>query len=242
MGKDARGGGSNDSVLVNQSYLEKPKSLLDAVKDIQNIAAMEKATTEEVDPMFFSLKDRIDFMVVGIKSSFYSGMVVAILTPFAMGVIEKMIPIFGEEVPSVFGQFYALLLALGYTLGFGFFLSTLRSCYVGNMSKAMIRNLLGGIITGAVAKTFIAVVVFHFLYLSLTPERVMFVLNYFKSVMRPQKLDAIYYWIMNFKPLFLTSSWVIIFSTLLFIAIPVISIIITSIKQRKREVSFDENN
>lgn len=239
MGKDARGG---DSVLVNQSYLEKPKSLLDAVKDIQNIAAMEMATTEEVDQMFFSLKDRIDFMVIGIKSSFYSGMVVAILTPFAMGVIEKMIPIFGEETPSVFGQFYALLLALGYTLGFGLFLSTLSSCYVGAVSKVMIRNLLGGIIAGAVAKTFIAVVVFHFLYLFLTPERIMLALSYFKTAITPQRLNAAYYWIMNFKPLLLTSSWVIIFSTLLFIAIPVISIVSTSMKNRRRDVSFKESH
>lgn len=236
MSKDSGRGASSDSVVVNQNYLEKPKSLLDAVKDIQNIAAMEKATTEEVDPMFFSLKDRIDFMVVGIKSSFYSGMVVAMLTPFAMGVIEKMIPIFGEEVPTIFGQIYALLLALGYTLGFGIFLSSLRSCYVGNISKAMIRNLLGGVAIGALVKTLIAVVIFHFIYLSITPERVVFVLNYFKTILPPHKLTAIYYWIMNFKPIFLTSSWVIIFSTLLFITIPTISIVATSIKNRKREV------
>lgn len=240
MGKDSSSKGGGDSVLVNQSYLEKPKSLLDAVKDIQNIAAMEKATTEEVDPMFFSLKDRMDFMVVGIKSSFYSGLIVAILTPFAMGVVEKMIPIFGDDVPSVFGQFYAVLLALGYTLGFALFLSTLKSCYVGNISKAMIRNLLGGVITGAVAKTFLAVVVFHFIYLSLTPERVMFCLNIFKNLLSPQKMNSAYYWILNFKPLFLTSSWVVIFSTVVFIAIPVITIVSISIKNRKREVNFDE--
>jgi len=232
--------GSNESVIVNQSSLEKPKSLLDAIKDIQNIAAMEQTTTEEVDPMFFSLKDRMDFMIVGIKSSFYSGMVVAILTPFAVGVIEKMIPIFGEETPSLFSQIYALFLALGYTLGFAIFLSTLKGCYIGNISKAMIRNLFGGIMFGAITKTIIAVVLFHFLYIYLTPERVVVFLNLFKNILTPQKYNAAYYWILNFKPVFLTSSWVLIFSTMIFITIPVASIIFTSYKNRKRTVFLNQ--
>lgn len=239
MSKDSKGGSSNDSILVNQSYLEKPKSLLDAIKDIQNIAAMEMATTEEVDPMFFSLKDRMDFMIIGIKNSFYSGFVVAILTPFAVGVLEKMIPLFGEEIPSLFNQIYALLLALGYSLGYALFLATLKGCYVGNLSKIMIRNLLGGIIFGAVAKTILAVVIFHFIYLSLTPTLVITILNHFKTVVSPEKLNSAYFWIMNFKPAFLTSSWVIIFSTILFVAIPVISITLTSFLNRKRDVRFN---
>ena len=51
-------GKSGDQVIVNQGYLEKPKSLLDAIKEIQNMSAMEAETVEGINPMFFSIKDR----------------------------------------------------------------------------------------------------------------------------------------------------------------------------------------
>ena len=57
---------SGDQVIVNQGFLEKPKSLLDAIKEIQNMAAMEAETVEGINSMFFSIKDRLDMMVVGI--------------------------------------------------------------------------------------------------------------------------------------------------------------------------------
>jgi hypothetical protein len=106
VAKNSGRGDNSDPVIVNQSYLERPKSLLDAVKEIQNMAAME-------------------------------------------------IPIFGDAAPTLFDQIYALLLVLGFSLGYGFFLATLKSCYIGNISKSMIRNLLGGVVIGAVAKALI---------------------------------------------------------------------------------------
>ncbi|WP_333654319.1 TolC family protein [Dissulfurispira sp.] len=39
-GFDSNRGSNNDQVLVNQSYLDKPRSLIDAVKEIQNMAAI----------------------------------------------------------------------------------------------------------------------------------------------------------------------------------------------------------
>ena len=234
MAKDS--GGSGDTVILGQSYLERPKSLLDAIKEIQNTAAMEMSTTEGINPAFFSLKDRIDLMVVGIKNSFVSGIILALLTPFAIGVVERSIPIFGETDPSLFDQFYALLLALGFSIGYGFFLASLRHYYVGNMSKTMIRNLLGGIILGSFLKTVLVLIIFHFIYLFFTPERVASMLITFNKAMSYEKLEKIYVWIVNFRPNFLTASWLVVVSTVLFVAIPLCSIAYTTYRERKQEV------
>jgi hypothetical protein len=236
MARDSGRGNSSDSVVVNQSYLERPKSLLDAVKEIQNMAAMELETIEGINSMFFSLKDRLDMMIVGLKSSFLSGLIVALLTPLAIGVGERIIPIFGDQEPTLFDQVYALILALGFTLGYGFFLATLKSCYIGNISKSMIRNLLGGVILGAVAKALIAVIIFHFLYLYFTAERVASLVILFRKVLTEGQLQSLYLRTVEFRPVLLMSSWFTVLSTLLFIAIPTLTITVTAIKNRKREV------
>jgi hypothetical protein len=236
MARDSSRASSSDQVIVNQAYLERPKSLLDAVKEIQNMAAMELETIEGINPMFFSLKDRLDMMIVGMKSSFLSGLIVALLTPLAIGVVERRIPIFGESAPTLFDQTYALVLALGFTLGYGFFLATLKSCYIGNISKSMIRNLLGGVIIGAVAKALIAVIIFHFLYLYFTAERVASLVILFRRVLTDGQLQSLYLRVVEFRPVLLMSSWFTVLSTLLFILIPTLTITVTAIKNRKREV------
>ena len=235
MARDS-GRGNSDHVIVNQAYLDRPRSLLDAVKEIQNMAAMELETIEGINPMFFSLKDRLDMMIVGMKSSFLSGLIVALLTPLAIGVVERRIPIFGDTAPTLFDQTYALVLALGFSLGYGFFLATLKSCYIGNISKSMIRNLLGGVILGAVAKALIAVIIFHFLYLHFTAERVASLVILFKKALTDGQLQSLYLRIVEFRPVLLMSSWFTVLSTLLFVSIPTLTIMVTAIKNRKREV------
>ncbi|MDA8171433.1 MAG: hypothetical protein M0Z48_06340 [Nitrospiraceae bacterium] len=165
-----------------------------------------------------------------------SGIIVALLTPFAIGVVERIIPIFGDKSPTLFDQVYALVLALGFTLGYGFFLATLKSCYVGNISRSMIRNLLGGAALVALAKALVAVIVFNFLYLYFTARRVAPLVFYLRRVLKPEQLEALYMKIMEFRPVLLISSWFIVLSTLLFIAIPTLAIAATAFKNRKREV------
>ncbi|MDA8088831.1 MAG: hypothetical protein M0Z61_01215 [Nitrospiraceae bacterium] len=229
-------GKSGDQVIVNQGFLEKPKSLLDAIKEIQNMSAMEAETVEGINPMFFSIKDRLDMMVVGMKSSFLSGMIVALLTPFAIGVVERIIPIFGDKAPTLFDQIYALVLALGFTLGYGFFLATLKSCYVGNISRSMIRNLLGGAALGALAKALIAVIVFNFLYLYFTAQRIANLVLLLRRFLSQGQMEYLYEKALEFRPVLLISSWFIVLSTLLFIAIPTLAIAATAFKNRKKEV------
>ena len=107
--------------MANPGNLKKPKSLLDAQEEIQNMARMEETSPDGINQKFYSTKARIDMWIVGAKSSFFSGLIVALLTPFAIGVVERIIPIFGDRQPTLFNQGYALLLALGFTLGHGFF-------------------------------------------------------------------------------------------------------------------------
>ena len=108
--------------------------------------------------------------------------------------------------------------------------------YIGNISKSIIRNLLGGVIIGAVAKALIAVIIFHFLYLYFTAERVASLVILFKRALTDGQLQSLYLRVVEFRPVLLMSSWFTVLSTLLFISIPTLTITVTAIKNRKREV------
>lgn len=235
-------GGSEQVIVANPGMLEKPKSLLDAQKEISNMAGMEEKTLEGFPKKFYAPKDQLDMFTVGFKSSFVSGLIAALLTPLAIGVVERIIPIFGDKSPTLFDQVYALILALGFALGHGFFLASLRGCYVGNISKIMIRNLIGGAAAGAALKTLLAIIVFNFLYFYFTARRIASVLLFISHPVFIQKaltyarLEALYYWLLEFKPVLLISSWLVAISMVLYIVIPAAAIAATAFKNRKREV------
>ena len=237
-----KGGNSEQVIVANPGAMEKPKSLLDAQKDIQEMAAMEMGCPDGINPLFYAFKDRIDMSVVGFKSSFVSGLITALLTPFAIGVVERIIPIFGDKNPTIFDQVYALVLALGFTLGYSFFLASLRDCYVGNITRVMIRNLLGGAAAGAIAKTVLAVIVFNFLYFYFTAQRIASVLLFIshpaftRKVLTYERLEGLYTKLIAFRPVLLMSSWFIALSMVLYIAIPGLAIAATAYKNRKKEV------
>lgn len=231
MGKD----GGSGTVITSSSTLDKPKSFLEAVEHIQEISAMEAATENPINALYFSTKKRWDIWVVGFKGAFVNGLIVALLTPFAIGVAKNLIPIFGETKPSLFSQVYAIILALSFSLGYGMFLATLRHSYVGNVAKIMIRNFFGGVFVGGIVKALIAVLLFHLLYLWLTPEVALKIFKFIHKIYNEWDYAPTYYWLFEFKPVFLISAWFTVVSTALFILIPTISVVVTTLKNRKKE-------
>ena len=82
---------------------------------------------------FLTTKQRLEFMEVGFRSSFASGIVSALLTPIAIGVIEQYIPMFGDPSPTFFDKFSAFLLALGFSLGYAIFMAKASTCFIGRV-------------------------------------------------------------------------------------------------------------
>src|ERR1039457_6917224 len=146
-----------------------PKGMLDAISYIDQNFANEMGGCM-IPARFLTTKQRLEFMEVGLRSSFASGLVSVLLTPLAIGVLEKYIPMFGVVDPNGFDQFSALLLALSFSLGYAAFIAKTATQYIGNYNKTMVRNLLGGVIGGAVIKAMLAFIAFHFIYFKVFTE------------------------------------------------------------------------
>lgn len=87
--------------------------LVTPVSEIEYYFAQERRGSVLSDN-FFTTKERVEFFAVGLKTSFVSGMVSALFSPVAIGVLEKMIPVFGSTEPTSWDKFFIFLLALGY--------------------------------------------------------------------------------------------------------------------------------
>jgi len=211
-----------------------PKGLLEAISFIEQNFSNELGGAVLKDT-FLTTKQRLEFFEVGFRSSFLSGLISALLTPIALGVIERYIPIFGDADPSRFDMVFAFMLAVGYSLGFAIFLAYACTKFVGGYTRAMIRNLLGGVVAGAVLKAILAFLGFHFLYfvmLSDTNLQKGAQLLYKAHIPRNAVVSA-YSWLYDFKPVFLTSAWFILGVTLVFVLIPTLSMLLARVRNRK---------
>ena len=132
-----------------QSNEIHPRGLLEAISYIDQNFANELGGCM-IKSRFLTTKQRLEFMEVGFRSSFASGIVSALLTPIAIGVIEQYIPMFGDTSPTLFDTYSAFLLALSFSLGYAIFMAKASTCFIGEYTRAMVLNLLGGMIFGAI--------------------------------------------------------------------------------------------
>ena len=226
--------GPSDIMPIPPGQEIHPRGFLEAISFIEQNFANELGGAE-IRETFLTTKQRIEFFEVGFRSSFISGLISALLTPIAIGVVERYIPVFGSTNPDTFDMIFAFLLAVGYSLGFGIFLAFAATKFIGNYTKAMIRNLLGGVVAGAVLKAILAFIAFHFLYfVGLSEAHMAWAAQALQRADLPQAaVSAAYHWIIGFKPVLLTSAWLILGLTAVFIAIPAAALMLANRRNRK---------
>ncbi len=230
-----KGSGNDTVVVAGMGDFQKPLNLLQAIEEIQHMAAMETDMDKPLDKNFLALKQRIDFMAVGFKNGMLNGLITALLTPLALGVFDKIIPLFGDSHLTLFDEVYAFLLAIGFSLGFAIFLSSLHKCYVGTISKGMIRNLFGGMFAGITLKVFLVFLLYNWIFVELTPGHVYSVLLFLHKHLPKVNFVPVYNWILEFKNVLPESIVFIALTSMLMIVIPLVTLIVASIHNRVRK-------
>jgi hypothetical protein len=230
------GSGTSDIIPVQSLQAEThPRGIIDAISNIEYYHAQEKRGAI-LSAGFFTLKQKIEYFAVGFRASLISGLITAIIMPVAIGVTERMIPVFGSSSPTAFDVFFVFLLAFGFSLGYACFIARAASLYIGPYTRSMIRNFVGGVITGAIGKMTIGFIFFHFMYLVVLTERnVAWLLLKLKGKASKETLSNIYLWVMDFRPVFITSAYLLVITTVVFIAIPLIAMFLASVRNRKLE-------
>jgi hypothetical protein len=210
-----------------------PHGLFDIMKIVWTYHSMEQRGVEFPGD-FFTPDDMLKYSTTGILESLKSGLIAILFTPIAFGVISAIVPIFGESDPSHFDKMFAFILALSLTIAYAFVLISITQRYIFPFTKKIIKNFLQGVIAGKILITIVAFIFYHWMYIKvLTEDNVIAASSRLHSFVSYDKLNSIYLWIMDFRPVLLTSAWFIVLTTVIFISIPLISIVITVRKNKQ---------
>jgi len=240
-GGSSNTGGGSPTIVTGVPSQAKPLNLLDAVSEIQQMCALEKKMTEEeyMDKNFFTVKQKLDFMAVGLRNAFLHFLFTLIATPIAIGVLHNLIHLFGDYRITAFDEAYAVFLSFSLSIGFGLFLSSLKDCYIGVLSKSMINSLFSGLIIGELIKVATTAAIYAVIYLSITPQSIVSLLSYLSyhlqwlMVRLHPNYNAIFNWLMAFRDVFPLSTVFVFLSGVFMVGIPATAIYVTALIRRR---------
>ena len=155
---------------------------------------------------------------MGLRTTFLSGLIMALLTPLAIGVLEKHVPIFGSTEPNIFDQIFVLLMSVSYLIGYSVFMGRACSKFWGDYTQSMVSNLVQGIVAAAIAKVIVAFLIFHFCYMVvLAPPNLLRIFTWSAHYIPMKYLEAPYLWLAEFREAFFWSGLFVIATTAVYV-------------------------
>lgn len=230
----AKEGGGSSTIISNPAMLSKPLNLIQAVSEIQQMGSIEKNMAEVMDKDYFPIGMQLDFMSVGFKNTLTHLLLSLFFTPITIGVLDDLIPIFGDVHFNAIDYIYAILLSFSMSIGFGLFLTQLKRSYVGTITKNMIKYLFTGLILGEALKVFICAIVYNLIYTFFTPEKIYKIVYYFQqhTLLTRMHLDNkinyvdIFNWMVHFRNVFPVATVFVLIASLVMVLPPVLAIVI----------------
>ena len=234
------GKGSSGPMFPSSTSRPKPKSLLEAISDIEKLSAVER-TGNPIPQHFLLLNEKVGYFDVGLKGGWADTLVSLIFVPLSVGVIDRVVPIFGSTDPTIMDQVFAMVISISYMLGYNILMAfNLGSCFFGNVCRHAIWQLYGGFVTGSILKMILVFFTFHFLYLKITPELLSHILTASYWMARPfftlDQWDTFFFWLVEMRNALFKSGFFVVVSTMICLAIPCISFIFGSIRAAKEDV------
>lgn len=232
-GNSDRGGGQ-PIIMGGMGSIEKPTGLITAISEIQSIGDMERQGAT-LSPGQFTLERQLDFYALGLKSTLKSGLIMGLLTPLAIGILEKKIPVFGSSNPNLFDQGFIILVSISYMIGYASFMGWACAKWYGAYSKGMVQNLLRGLQTAAVIKAVLIFIFFNFSYMVLfTKPRLTEIFARLIKYISIEKLTPYFLFCIDFRDCFFWSAWYVLGTTILYMI--VIYIIYKTAERRNEQM------
>lgn len=166
-------GGRGGFVPISSSPHTSPRSMIDAISEIQQYHIIER-TGQDIPSDFLTMRGTLTFFLVGFRSGFWEGAFLGLLLPLAWGVWEEVIPAFGGTA-DLFGKCLVFLFGFGISLMMTVVLGgILASYYGGNLTRKAVNSLVWGRAVSLVAKGILIFLVFNLLVFLCSPKNVFF--------------------------------------------------------------------
>jgi|GEM_PF-496383 len=236
-GSGGKGKGEGETTIINAGGQQKliAHGILDVIDQVYQTHAFE-AQGADIPREVFSPTTWLKFMEAGFWESCKAALISIITVPLAIGVIEKYVPIFGDAQPTLYDQLFALTLAVSLSLGYVYLLLTITNKYIFRYTKKIVGSFLQGALAGKWVITILTFILYHFIYIkALTPENLVTILGLLDGIFSGQRLAGWYYWLLNFREVFIMSSYFILAMAILYTIIPLASIIMAKRRAKKME-------
>lgn len=233
--------GKGGTLLPMIGERPKPKSLIEALSDIQMYANAERDGFA-MPESYLLMRERLAFLEVGLKGGLVSMGISGLLQPLNLAVVDRLFPIFGTLEPSAFDQAFALLLGVSFSLAYAVMIAVnVSACYIGAWCRAAIRALFGGLILGKVIALAGLFWLYHALYLAMTPERIAWLMHQTEFLQRlllisPVGSSRLHHWLLDIRPLFLISAWLLVAFTVLIGAVAG-AVFYVGLRRQRRELA-----
>lgn len=133
----------------------KAKSFIHALSEIEQFSAIEYRTDlpEGVIPML----PRFTFWDVAIKTALVTTAYTFLMAPFCMAVFDKILPVFGQEDPSLMDRVFSWLLSAAPALGMSILIVVVLSTrvYMGRSTRNIVEGFLLSFVGGKLAASFL---------------------------------------------------------------------------------------
>lgn len=228
---------SSGGTPIFMSPNERPKDIFGAISQLEIIYEAEKSGTE-MPEKFATLKDRIDYFNLGMRSMIGGSFLSIILAPMSSAVIGNHMPIFGSFDPTLPDKIIAYILSFGYTIAYMMLFVYAGRLRRSNMSNVISTNLIVGMTTGVILKFFIATFIYGLMYfIVLTPDRV----GWFFGILLKIGISEGAYNLLRFVVIAIKSSliptiYLFFYTSIFIVVIPWVTAIYTKIKNKPKEL------
>ena len=205
---------------IDEPGRRRKRSLLEAIFDLMT----RYRTGKQRFPLPWHQK--VNYFDIGLKGGWADTLVLASYGLLSVGVMQRIIPIFGSAAPTFFDQLFSLLMALSYTLG-----ATLLMAFHlgrhggGKMQRHAMRQIYAGFVTGCLIKTMAIFCLFHLLYWHVTPEILSHAQDRF-AVFTFEKWNMVLSFYVAMRNVLMQAGVVVVVSTWVCVTIPLISVLL----------------
>ena len=94
-----------------------PKSIIDAVSDIQQYAVMESEGISDIPEGYLTLRRSMAYVSIGFSYGLGDNVLLWVISPFVYAVIFNLFPIFGHKHLTLIDKVFAFILSKYITIG-----------------------------------------------------------------------------------------------------------------------------
>jgi len=141
-----------------------PKSLIDAISDIQQYSVMESKGASDIPSDYFTLRRKLAYMNIGFIYGLGDNVLLWLVSPFLYAVLYNYLPLFGRTHPTFFDKLFTFVLSKYITVSLLSLMIYLLSRVKGTLTKGCITSLVGGYSFALFIRAFVFLFFYRWLY------------------------------------------------------------------------------